>query len=492
MDIYKGSWILEFLLRQPIEDWVLNRLVSILPSKKSDILLKKTILLRRICSSILKRSITEKILDSLESIEEIDREIGIRASDSIKAAYCAVAVDFTVGFLRENRFDRVNKIWKIRVSDLEKSEGFGLVSDWLRDSKMEMEAAVENERIRNNLLEKDTRKDAMDCVWVFLEEEVKKMGPTFLEFTAERVCSKEEEAHRLDAGNVEVDVGSVITLGDGVADMELDAHREMDKETMQKPLQTDARKGSLQPIDKDVPIQDISSNEEREITMVKEVGSSDTVNLGNCGVGNKYHLLSTPSVNKVREDLKSSFINLQAVVEDPLPDSLKMAERILSDMPIGNINQEGPEVNHNLVDVDVHNDEGVEGTHVGEPSTTANQNDRKDETSCPGFIVRNGTDHTCEWDEDFSESLSKNSPTRSRKIHLPSPKNNAASPLKKQDSKRYRRKIKRWSLEEEEALRDAVQKHGVGRWAFILDRYPDKFDERTPIDLKDKWRNMIH
>ncbi|XP_077215859.1 uncharacterized protein LOC143850502 [Tasmannia lanceolata] len=389
MDIHKGSWILEFLLRQPIEDWVLNRLISILPTCRQDLRLKKTILLRRICTSLLKCSIAEKVLDSLESIEWIDRGIGIRVSESMKAAYCTVAVECAAKFFRENCVNSVERIWKIRVFDM---ESFGLGSEWLRESRDEIIEAIGNESVRDNFLMKDTRKDALECVWVFLEEAVGELGPSFLEFAAEMVCTKEENAWILD-GNV-----SVIELGDGVCGMELDPPVEMEKETVLEPAQiVDKCKGSSQPREKDVPIeeitsteerekprekdlpiQDINSTEEREIAMSKEVGISPVVNLGSCVMGNKYDGLSTPDVNKVRKDLKSSCINLQTVVEDPLPDSLKMAERILVNMPTEQINQEGPEENHNLVDVDVCNssvDKGVEATHVGE-TNTANQIDR--------------------------------------------------------------------------------------------------------------------
>ncbi|XP_077217535.1 uncharacterized protein LOC143851909 isoform X3 [Tasmannia lanceolata] len=199
--------------------------------------------------------------------------------------------------------------------------------------------------------------------------------------------------------------------------MELDPPIEMEKETVLEPAQIDKCKGTSQPREKDVPIkeitsaeerekprekdvpiQDINSTEEREIAMPKEVRTSHVVNLGSCVIGNKYDGLSTPNVNKVREDLKSSCINLQTVVKDPPPDSLKMAERILVNMPIEQINQEGPEDNHNLVDVDLCNssiDKGVEATHVGE-TNTANQNDRQDGASWPGFMVRNRTAHTYE------------------------------------------------------------------------------------------------
>ncbi|KNE57059.1 hypothetical protein AMAG_02817 [Allomyces macrogynus ATCC 38327] len=55
--------------------------------------------------------------------------------------------------------------------------------------------------------------------------------------------------------------------------------------------------------------------------------------------------------------------------------------------------------------------------------------------------------------------------------------------------KKPARTRKRWLPEEEAALYAGVQKHGVGAWAIILATNPDAFDaQRTPIDLKDKWR----
>ncbi|KAJ3356943.1 hypothetical protein GGF32_001256 [Allomyces javanicus] len=56
-------------------------------------------------------------------------------------------------------------------------------------------------------------------------------------------------------------------------------------------------------------------------------------------------------------------------------------------------------------------------------------------------------------------------------------------------TKKPARTRKRWLPEEEAALYAGVQKHGVGAWAIILATNPDAFDaQRTPIDLKDKWR----
>ncbi|KAJ6433315.1 hypothetical protein OIU84_017082 [Salix udensis] len=78
------------------------------------------------------------------------------------------------------------------------------------------------------------------------------------------------------------------------------------------------------------------------------------------------------------------------------------------------------------------------------------------------------------------------------RIHLDSPKRRAVSPLKKYELARIakRRKPKRWSQEEEDALRESVKKYGKGNWKLIWNSKRSVFQERTEVDLKDKWRNM--
>jgi telomeric repeat-binding factor 2 len=46
----------------------------------------------------------------------------------------------------------------------------------------------------------------------------------------------------------------------------------------------------------------------------------------------KYDSLPTPEVNRIKEALKSSTLELQAVVKDPFPDALHLAESVISDM----------------------------------------------------------------------------------------------------------------------------------------------------------------
>ena len=76
-----------------------------------------------------------------------------------------------------------------------------------------------------------------------------------------------------------------------------------------------------------------------------------------------------------------------------------------------------------------------------------------------------------QWDDDSIESPSDASPNGSRKLCLPSPERKAISPLKKHDMNitnfTRRRKIKKWSLEEEELLREAVKEYVFACWKGI-------------------------
>ncbi|KAL6559982.1 hypothetical protein OROGR_005099 [Orobanche gracilis] len=51
----------------------------------------------------------------------------------------------------------------------------------------------------------------------------------------------------------------------------------------------------------------------------------------------------------------------------------------------------------------------------------------------------------------------------------------------------------KWTAEEEEALKAGVAKHGTGKWKNILvdSEFAPKLFNRSNVDLKDKWRNMV-
>lgn len=48
-----------------------------------------------------------------------------------------------------------------------------------------------------------------------------------------------------------------------------------------------------------------------------------------------------------------------------------------------------------------------------------------------------------------------------------------------------------WSLSEVKNLVEGVSKYGVGKWSVIKKLSYSSFPHRTPVDLKDKWRNLL-
>lgn len=68
----------------------------------------------------------------------------------------------------------------------------------------------------------------------------------------------------------------------------------------------------------------------------------------------KYDPLPSTEVNKVRESLKSSSMELKALVKDPLPDALHTSEVVRSKLATNDINL-GPPIENQSGDVDVRN-----------------------------------------------------------------------------------------------------------------------------------------
>ncbi|XAR58841.1 hypothetical protein NMG60_11014402 [Bertholletia excelsa] len=128
-----------FLLRQGVEGRVLNDFIGIW----------KAMLVRTIESGIAKAR------------GRVGPQEGVAASEAIRAAYCAVAVDCTVRFINERGnsggkyFNVVKRIWRGRVWKMEKLKKIGLVSDellsWKNDTKAALweTSACENVRVKS-------------------------------------------------------------------------------------------------------------------------------------------------------------------------------------------------------------------------------------------------------------------------------------------------------------------------------------------------------
>ena len=197
MDDDISRWILEFIIRKPLGESLVNRLLSILPLSNCDPRMKKTVLLRKIQSEISDGLVSENILDLLEIIEELDHKEGVAVLDSMKDAYCAVAVECTVKFLvgSDGRGDKyvnaVKRIWREKIHKMEKSATAGLISDQLRKWRDDIEAAAWDTRVCEKILAKNTRNDALRLVRAYAAEAWAIMGPPFLELAARTIKSVE-------------------------------------------------------------------------------------------------------------------------------------------------------------------------------------------------------------------------------------------------------------------------------------------------------------
>ncbi|XP_004294731.1 PREDICTED: uncharacterized protein LOC101296074 [Fragaria vesca subsp. vesca] len=614
LDVDVSRWVLELLLRDRDKESVAKRVLAVAPLSDHDWRLKKTLLLRSIESQIFdEASVSESILESLESIEVLDRGQGIPVTDAMRAAYCAVATELTVRFLVCFRgkpggkyMEAVDRIWRGRVRVLEETEGCELVSAELKERRDEVEAGIWDMKVSKKLASLNSRNDALRLVAAYVKEAMAMLGPPFIawavRFNTEKgsISSEGEQVAVENDGNVgdgrvrvangvdlEVqtmngaDLDAQMANGDNVPyGSELKAQR---GDNVNSVSEQEAQKANV--------ANDVSNASEREAhdTTVSDESESQVVTLA-CvnstsemdhhttnGVqlqvagagrlpsnGNRhvlsfepetkeketprtmaprrrhgpakirddedvdkeapagiYNSVSSAEVKKVQEELKSSVLALQAAVTDPLPYALHISEMLRSELgmrPVDHVSKENgcatnPSVEKNAEPDQSNNDnhgnqtshnndvpqptpnlsvdmgKGTENAGTGDVNPENPSCSHQNNVSRASLMERNSTARTYEWDDSLGMSPEQ---TNSKRLHLPSPKRIAVSPLQKYDDKKIskRRKVKRWSLQEEDTLRTGVQEYGIGHWKLILDAYRDAFEERTEVDLKDKWRNM--
>ncbi|EFJ38842.1 hypothetical protein SELMODRAFT_403080 [Selaginella moellendorffii] len=218
--------------------------------------------------------------------------------------------------------------------------------------------------------------------------------------------------------------------------------------------------------------------------------------------------LQTPAVDKAVNELKSSRYNLRKQVRDPLPEAVEVARSLREDTSTanGSLNQQGqPDQQQQEAQPDEPPQPSGSGNRQEERAQLdANLTSKQQEQQAQALgnaagkgkmsmMERNHTARTREWNDDDDDIEEDTSPSASRRVNLPSSSTKAPSPLQKIEPKvslLRRRKIKRWTAREEEALRKGVEIFGKGRWKAILQSNLDVFDNRTEVDLKDKWRNI--
>ncbi|KAK8507047.1 hypothetical protein V6N13_069840 [Hibiscus sabdariffa] len=187
--------ILEFLLFNSADDLLVKKLIKAFPPFNLNPCSEKAILLRSIQTQIQAGHITHKILDSLEMIHRIDSDQRLPIPDTMKEAYCAVALDCTAKFFTVDpnpNPDAVNRIWRGRVESLERSRASDLVSDLLRNRRRQVEAAFEDEEARRCLIAMNTRKEAIHRLRLYIGEAFASMGSPVLERACLRFTSSQD------------------------------------------------------------------------------------------------------------------------------------------------------------------------------------------------------------------------------------------------------------------------------------------------------------
>ncbi|KAI3506648.1 hypothetical protein L1887_21209 [Cichorium endivia] len=471
MDIDVSGWILEFLLRQnSLDNGTLNDLIRVLPLPKNNLRLKKSLLLRKIESDIEKSTISDHTFKFLEQIEELDlREGSVEVSEAMKAAYCAVAmycaaksIEEGAGDMKEKYARAVSRIWSGRIREIEMSDVakiVGLVQYDLLRWMNDIEAGVLDADVCENVLARFKGLNVLDILRRYVNEAKEKMGPSFLELVCETILSDEALSKIMG-------LNEVAKLNNQVKDGAPTVSQDMDANANANSKGNDSLKSHVPPRGKHVPLRCSRRSGQGTHKGAKIFDPMET---------HTHDTISTPHVNKVQEDLRTSSFELHAVVKDPLVDALRLAESLkastsgkntINDNVVGNVTKgKNPEAN---------DENGIHKDQNGRPK--------------PSLMERNFTAHTLEW-SDSIDSPTEGSPKRP---HLPSPKKRAVSPLSvyKMAKLAKQRTKKRWSTLEEDTLRTGVQKYGKGNWKLILNMYRDIFEDRTEVDLKDKWRNL--
>ncbi|XP_020575497.1 uncharacterized protein LOC110021369 [Phalaenopsis equestris] len=520
-------WILEFMLRQPIPDPLADELLRFLHSHSNvHPHLRKILLLRGISSEVRRRSISVSTLQALELIMELDRHRRIRPSNRFKAAYCAAAVECTASAFLSSRRDFVNVVESIWMSDVAQ----GLVSEPFLEWGKKMERCLSTGKGGEEILKRDVG-DAMGLVREYLDEAWRKMGPSFLEIVAAELVDKRTDLDAV-ARNAGKDVTEITGCseklehdggGISIGAMEEGGVRERSGRTENnsvKDLGVGEAREEFDGLAKTSKMQDADLNVDPKsgIQSVEvEVENERGVNAGRLDMARhsrcNIQQIDPSEVRKVKEALKKSCFDLRRAAEDPLPEAKAVAAAVLDSMSRahalldetdGQSSMKNPDlivphvelvggvpavVETNAGDLEKEKRNSfdlkeVEGNQIIEEcKNDAGPSKTRTVVASHRLFERNPTAHTSEWTDDSLESSS-----RKEKAHLSSPMSRRTG----FDRGKFvrRRAVKRWTPQEEQTLREAVAKYGKGNWKLILNRYSEIFQERTEIDLKDKWRNM--
>uniref|UniRef100_A0A7N0U3T0 Uncharacterized protein n=1 Tax=Kalanchoe fedtschenkoi TaxID=63787 RepID=A0A7N0U3T0_KALFE len=188
------KWLVELAIRTAKDDKVVAKTLSLAPRLRDDVGLKKIVLLRGIESEMDEGSVSERMLDALEVAFELDRRQGLDVLESMKVAYCSVAVDCVARFVKsvgggDVYLKAVERVWRRRIGPLI-ALNVDLVSEQLESWRDTVESAIWDDNVRDKLFVTNTRYEALVAIKGYLDEAWKIVGPSFLELLASSELGK--------------------------------------------------------------------------------------------------------------------------------------------------------------------------------------------------------------------------------------------------------------------------------------------------------------
>ncbi|XP_022724533.1 uncharacterized protein LOC111281160 isoform X2 [Durio zibethinus] len=428
-------------------------------------LLNKASIIHSIRQRTANCSLPEGILDSLQIIEQLDRQQGLPISDSMRAAFCALAVHYTLTSLPHSWpcfFDAVQRIWRFRIRNIEDSGTSQLLGPDLRKWRDEIEAALWDNEISHKLLGINTQDEALRAIRVYLEEACSSMKPAFV---------------RLELASP---AGPTI---DPVPAQSPPCCTDKGKRIMGVNSQTRFKLRSSHRRYKGPVI--ISASEEDEPSC------------------SKYGSLSTPEVNKLQDELNSS--TLEAGVTDPLPKALEVTEtdEVASNLARKNLHTKG------IVE-DCNKDKGVPATSTDVPSTSFNPTMRhaqaeegnqgtqafiqQNKVNRPSLIERNVSDqapaHRHHYINNGKGILKVNSQTRCK---LRSSHRHHKGLVIIADSEEGRPSCNKYvslSTPEIKQLQDALKSSNADLRAAVTDPLPEALEVAERVASYMAWKNL--
>ncbi|EFH40823.1 predicted protein [Arabidopsis lyrata subsp. lyrata] len=440
------QWVAEFILRRQHNPRIapINLISALQLGDSSDCInLKVSSVLRDISNSLIRGTIDEGMLDLLEILEKLLLQQHSLLMESHKSAYSWTAAECTLRFMwpmfaSDGLFtEALERIWTKRIGILKES-GSNLVTHDLLKWETDFNKALEEPELYQRIRESNIRYTAISFLTQLLKEQWALLGSSSLESVAQRRFLKRKTV------NVEGDV--VDNRGDQSAVDE--STRRLESDTV------------------DV------INEQR--------GGEDRngINRENANDGERMECPENDGIDNGNAADEEHTMGAQEQEHEPsLDKGDKTVARELKDY---------------LLEIQRHIDPSIRRGE--EPNTAINHS--VDVTPQPTRVNRTGTrgqDHN-EATDNVNEKGSDSQGTWSSRIRprLPTPVPLNVSPLKMGGLAKphVRRPKKFWTPEEVEALREGVKEYGKS-WKDIKNGNPALFAERTEVDLKDKWRNLV-